>query len=77
MTTESTTPATDGPLTTLVPEAGHLTIINTCTVAPERAEDLVELLVRATVDTLRYVPGCISADFHISLDRTQVVNHGQ
>ncbi len=58
--------ATD--LTTLDPTAGYVTIINTYAVAPERAEALLELLVLATQETLRYVPGFISANFHINLD---------
>lgn len=58
--------ATD--LTTLDPTAGYVTIINTYAVAPERAEALLELLVLATQETLRYVPGFISANFHMNLD---------
>lgn len=83
MTNEPTsTAAQDGVddrarLTTLDPSAGHLTIINTYAVAPERADALVELLVRATVEIVRHVPGFISANFHVSADRTQVVNYAQ
>ncbi len=65
------------PLTTLDPRAGLTTIINTYTVAPEHAEGLVDLLVRLTVETLRHVPGFVSANLHISIDRTQVVNYAQ
>ena len=64
-------------LTTLDPAAGYITIINTYTVAPERAEALLDLLSRATAETIRYVPGFVSASFHINLDRTQVVNYAQ
>lgn len=71
-------PATGGaPPTTLDPGAGYVTIINTYTVAPERAEALLDLLVRSTVETIRYVPGFVSANFHVNLDRTQVVNYAQ
>ena len=62
MTNEPTSPAscdalkTDANLTTLDPSAGYLTVINTYAVAPERAEALLELLIRATEETLRYVP---------------------
>ncbi len=70
-------PETDAPLTTLDPRAGYVTIINTYTVAPERAEELLEMLVRSTVETLRYVPGFVSANFHMNFDRTQVVNYSQ
>jgi len=83
MTTTSTSPAphdapeTDTRLTTLDPDAGYVTIINTYAVAPERAEALLDLLVRSTNETLQYVPGFVSASFHMSLDRTQVVNYSQ
>jgi hypothetical protein len=39
---------TGSKLTTLDPSAGYLTVINTSAVAPERAEALLELLIRAT-----------------------------
>ena len=63
--------------TTLDPDAGYATIINTYTVAPDRAEALLDLLVRATTDTLRHVPGFVSANFHLNGDRTQLVNYAQ
>jgi quinol monooxygenase YgiN len=64
-------------LTTLNPAGGYITIINTYTVAPERAEARLDLLVRATAETIRYMPGFVSASFHINLDRTQAVNYAQ
>ena len=83
MTTDSDSLAEDDALeadtrlTTLDPDSGCVTIINTYSVAPERAEALLDLLVRSTFETLRYVPGFISANLHVSLDRTQVVNYAQ
>ena len=71
------TPDIGSKLTTLDPSAGYITIINTYAVAPERAEALLNLLVRATAETIRFVPGFGSANFHINLDRTQVVNYAQ
>ena len=65
------------PLTTLDPGAGYVTVINTYTVDPERAEALLDLLVRATTDTLRHVPGFVSANFHLNAERTQLVNYAQ
>ena len=59
--------------TTLDPAAGYVTYA----VAPARAEALLETLVRATVETLRHVPGFVSANFHVNLERTQVVNYAQ
>ena len=70
-------PETGARLTTLDPGAGHVTIINTYAVAPERAEALLDLLVRATNETLRHVPGFVSANFHVNPDRTQVANYAQ
>ena len=70
-------PETGARLTTLDPAAGYVTIINTYAVAPERAEELLDFLMRSTVETMRYVPGFVSANFHVNLDRTQVVNYAQ
>ena len=64
-------------ITTLDPGAGYVTVINTYVVASDRAEELLDLLVRATAETLRYVPGFVSANFHMNFDRSQVVNYAQ
>lgn len=72
----STTPLETG-LTTLDPNAGHITTINTYTVTPERAEEVLTYLVHSAEETVRHVPGFLSFNFHLSLDRTQIVNYGQ
>ena len=64
-------------LTTLDPDSRMVTTINTYTVTPERAEEVLEYLIRSANDTVRYVPGFLSFNFHLSLDRTQIVNYGQ
>lgn len=64
-------------ITTLDPEAGYITIINTYTVAPERAEELLDLVTRGTYYTIRYLSGFISANLHLSIDRTKLVNYAQ
>lgn len=64
-------------LTTLDPNASHVTTINTYTVTPERAEEVLTYLVRSAEETVRYVPGFLSFNFHLSLDHTQIVNYGQ
>jgi len=51
--------------------------VNTYTVAPERVEKVLAYLVRSAIETVRYVPGFVSMNFHVSLDRTQIVNYGQ
>ncbi len=66
-----------GGTTTLIPNNGQLTLINSYSVKPERADELIEFLTRATQETLCYVPGFISANLHLSLDRTRVVNYAQ
>lgn len=64
-------------MTSLDPAAGHLILINTFTVAAERADDLVELLSRATEETMQHLPGFVSANLHVALDRTRVTNYAQ
>ena len=44
---------------------------------PERAEELLDFLVRSTLETIRYVPGFVSANLHVNFERTQVVNYAQ
>ena len=70
-------PTTGAGLTTLDPNSGLVTTINTYTVTPERAEEVLEYLIRSANETVRYVPGFLSFNFHLSLDRTQIVNYGQ
>ena len=62
--------AVDEGTSKLVPNNGQLTLINTYTVQPERAEELIEFPTRATQETLRYVPGFISVNLDLSFDRT-------
>ncbi len=64
-------------ITTLDPGAGYVTLINTYVVAPERAGELLDFLVRSTLETLRYVPGFVSANLHVNFERTRVVNYAQ
>ena len=64
-------------LTTLDPGAGYITTMNTYTVTPDRVEQVLAYLVRSANETVRHVPGFVSMNFHVSLDRTQIVNYGQ
>jgi quinol monooxygenase YgiN len=61
----------------LDPDSGLTTTINTYTVTPKRAEEVLSYLVQASTKTMRHVPGFLSFNFHLSLDRTQIVNYGQ
>ncbi len=38
---------------------------------------MLEYLIRSANETVRYVPGFLSFNFHLSLDRSQIVNYGQ
>ena len=69
--------AADEDTTKLIPNNGQLTLINTYTVKPERADELIEFLSRSSEETIRYVSGFISANLHLSLDRAKVVNYAQ
>ena len=64
-------------LTTLDPNADVVTTINTYTVAPERAEEVLSYLLQAARTIMVDVPGFLSFNFHLSFDRTQIVNYGQ
>ncbi len=75
--TQTDTTSQDAPRTTLDPANHYVTLVNTFEVAPERAEELLELLARATEQVLRHLPGFVSANLHVSLDRTRVANYAQ
>ena len=64
-------------MTTLDPNDGHVTLINTFTVNPAKADELVRLLSEATEHGMRQRPGFISANLHVSLDRKHVANYAQ
>jgi quinol monooxygenase YgiN len=57
--------------------SGPITLINVFTVEPEKQQQLVELLVRATESSVRYAPGFISAKLHRGLDGTKVTMYAQ
>ena len=52
-------------------------LVNVFTVSPEKQSELAELLVRASEETMRHLPGFISASIHRSVDGTKVVNYAQ
>ncbi len=63
--------------TTLDPNRNVVTLINTFSIAPELAEELVSLLEDATETTMRHLPGFVSANLHVSLDKKHVANYAQ
>ncbi|HEV2710856.1 MAG TPA: antibiotic biosynthesis monooxygenase family protein [Edaphobacter sp.] len=57
-------------------DKGVITQINVFTVAPENQQALIELLIESA-ESVRDLPGWISASIHRSLDGTRVVNYAQ
>ena len=55
---------------------GFITQINVFTVAPEKQQELIDLLSNAAAFASS-IPGWISASIHRSLDGTKVVNYAQ
>ncbi|MFH5797793.1 antibiotic biosynthesis monooxygenase family protein [Haladaptatus sp. CMAA 1911] len=64
-------------MTTIDTETDVATLINVFTVAPERQDELVSLLADATEETMRHLPGFVSANIHRSRDGERVVNYAQ
>jgi quinol monooxygenase YgiN len=54
-----------------------MTLVNVFTVEPEDQNRLVQLLVDATEQTMKNLPGFVSANIHRSLDGKQVINYAQ
>jgi quinol monooxygenase YgiN len=54
-----------------------VTLINVFTVDPNNPQRLVDLLTRATEDSVRYAPGFVSASLHRSTDGTKVTMFAQ
>jgi quinol monooxygenase YgiN len=64
-------------MSTIEKDRKILTLINVFTVSPEKQQELVTLLIDATQQTMRHLPGFISANIHRSLDGKKVVNYAQ
>lgn len=60
----------------LDPKNGYATLINTFQVIPERTEALLTVLHEAW-ETMRLLPGFISANLHVNAEGTRVVNYVQ
>jgi len=54
-----------------------VTLINVFTVKPERQQELIELLTKATEESVRHAQGFVSARLHRSLDGTKVTMYAQ
>jgi quinol monooxygenase YgiN len=64
-------------VTTISPDRKLVTFINVFTVEPANQAKLVELLTRATEESVRHAPGFLSATLHRSLDGTKVTMYAQ
>jgi quinol monooxygenase YgiN len=64
-------------MTTISPRANLVTLVNVFAVEPDKQQALVDLLNRATDETIRHLPGFISANIHRSLDGVRVTNYAQ
>ena len=64
-------------MVTLCPNDGYVVLINTFTVEPDRAEELLQALSRATENGMRRRHGFVSANLHLSQDRRHVANYAQ
>ena len=63
-------------MTTLDPGDDYFTMINTFEVEPENADKLADVLHEAS-GPISKLPGFVSANLHLSLDRKRVVNYVQ
>lgn len=57
--------------------SSRLTLINVFTVESAKQQELVTLLIEATEQTMKHMPGFVSASIHRSLDGRKVVNYAQ
>ena len=64
-------------MTTINNEANICTLINVFKVAPEKHQELLELLKEATEKVMCKIPGYISANLHISHDKSIITNYAQ
>ena len=54
-----------------------MTLVNVFSVGPAKQGELADLLVRATEETMKHLPGFVSASIHRSGDGTKVINYAQ
>ena len=62
---------------TITVDTDQVTLVNVFTVDPTRQIELIDALDDATSKIFVTVPGFISANLHMSLDGTRVVNYAQ
>lgn len=64
-------------MTTISTDNDVVTLMNVFTVDPARQAELVEILDRATEETMRHRPGFVSANIHVGLEGDRVANYAQ
>jgi heme-degrading monooxygenase HmoA len=64
-------------MSTIEQNSHYATLINVFVVEPEHAQELAEVLSRATDEVMQHLPGFRSANIHLSSDRTRVLNYAQ
>ncbi|MEO8070776.1 MAG: antibiotic biosynthesis monooxygenase family protein [Acidobacteriota bacterium] len=64
-------------MATIAKDLPVITLVNVFTVKPENQQQLARLLVEATEQTMKHLPGFVSANIHKSLDGTKVINYAQ
>ncbi len=64
-------------MTKISTERKMVTLINTFKVKPERADELAKYLAEITDSVMMLVPGFISANIHVSIDKKHVANYAQ
>lgn len=62
---------------TLDPADGYVVLINTFIVEPDKAEELLSELTQATEKGMRQLHGFVSANLHVSQDKSHVANYVQ
>ncbi|MET0188359.1 MAG: antibiotic biosynthesis monooxygenase family protein [Pseudonocardia sediminis] len=65
------------PTSTIAVGTDRITLINVFTVDPSRQTELVDALDASTQKIFVTMPGFISANLHVGIDGTRVVNYAQ
>ena len=64
-------------MTTIQADNNVFTLINVFTVTPENQQKVIDVLVEASEQTMKQLPGFISSNLHRSFDGKYVVNYVQ
>lgn len=63
--------------TTIQPTEHVFTLVNVFAVTPDNQQAVIDVLVEAGEQTMKHLPGFISANLHKSYDGKSVVNYAQ